>query len=170
MTDFPEILTTCRFYLELKLDGSKDSVDGYFMDCSGFKTAQEVIEVCEVTPQKWGKDGNSRGRVIRTKIPGNVTHTNLTLRRGLTVSMTLWNWLQAVQDGNWGEQRRDGSLVIYNQAAEEQFRFEFQGAWPVSYTISDVKATGGDLEVEEIEVTVEGLKRIDIETNAANGV
>jgi hypothetical protein len=35
MADFPEILTNSRFYLELKLDGSKDSVDGYFMECQG---------------------------------------------------------------------------------------------------------------------------------------
>jgi len=159
---FPEILTTCRFYLELKLDGSKDTVDGYFMECSGFKSTQEVIEVTEVTAQKWGKNGKSRGRNVTTKIPGNVNYTNMTLRRGLTISMTLWNWLQAVQDGHWGKQRRDGSLVIYNQASQEQFRFEFKGAWPTGYTISDVNATGGELEVEEIEVAVEELKRIKV--------
>ncbi|MGA9380858.1 MAG: phage tail protein [Phormidium sp.] len=162
MTEFPEILTRAKFYLELKLDGSNDSVDGYFMECSGFKATQEVMEICEVTPQKWGKEGKSRGRIVRTKIPGNITYTNMTLRRGLTVSMTFWNWLQAVQDANWAEQRRDGSLVIYNQAAEEQFRFEFKRAWPVSYTISDVDVAGGDFEIEEVEVTVEELKRLDI--------
>jgi phage tail-like protein len=162
MSDFPEILTTSRFYLELKLEGSKDSVDGYFMECSGFKSSQAVIEVSHVTPQKWGSAGKAMGRVVSTKIPGNQSYTNLTLRRGLTCSMTLWNWLQAIQDGKWALQRRNGSLVIYNQASEEQFRFEFEGAWPVGYTISDVAAAKGDLEVEEMEVAVEGLKRIKV--------
>ena len=32
----PEILTASRFYLELSLDGSNQSVDGIFMDCQGF--------------------------------------------------------------------------------------------------------------------------------------
>ncbi|MEP0857025.1 phage tail protein [Trichocoleus sp. DQ-U1] len=168
MTDFPEILTTCRFFLELKLNGSNDAVDGYFMDCSGFKSTQQVIEISEVTPQKWGKDGESKGRIVSTKIPGKVSYSNITLRRGLTCSMTLWNWIQAVQDGDWAEQRRDGSLVIYNQAAEEQFRFEFQRAWPTSYKISDVNAAGGEVEIEEIEMTVEQLKRIQVARNDSN--
>ncbi len=159
MIEFPEILTIAKFYLELKLDGSNDSVDACFMECSGFKATQEVMEICEVTPQKWGTDGTSKGRIVRTKVPGNMTYTNMTLRRGLTVSITFWNWIQTVQDGNWAKQRRDGSLVIYNQAAEEQFRFEFKRAWPVSYKISDLDVAGRSFEIEEVEVTVEELKR-----------
>ncbi|YAF95399.1 MAG: phage tail protein [Nodularia sp. CChRGM 3473] len=162
MTDFPEILTNSRFYLELKLAGSQEPVDGYFMECQGFKTTQQVIEISEVTPQTWGKAGNASGRIVRTKIPGSVTYSNLVLRRGLTISMTMWNWLANVQEGNWGEQRRDGSLVIYNQAAEEEFRLEFKNAWPNSYTISDVQAAGSDHEIEEIEVVVEELKRVPV--------
>jgi phage tail-like protein len=169
MTDFPEILTTCRFYLELKLEGSNDYVDGYFMECSGFKSTQDVIEMSQVTPQKWGKTGNTVGRLVNTKIPGNVSYTNLTLKRGLTCSMTLWNWLQSLRDGDWADQRRDGSLVLYNQAAKAEFRFEFQGAWPVSYSISDLNAAQGGLGIEEIEVAVEQLKRVKIEANHANG-
>ena len=162
MSDFPDILTNSRFYLELILDGRKDSVDGYFMECSGFQTSQEVIEIAEVTPQKWGKQGNSVGRVTKTKIPGNMSYSNITLKRGLTCSMVIWDWLHAVQTGNWAKQRRDGSLVIYNQSAEEQFRFEFKRAWPVSYKISDVNVAGSEFEIEEIELTVEELKRIKV--------
>ncbi|MFN6567002.1 phage tail protein [Dendronalium sp. ChiSLP03b] len=162
MSDFPEILTNSRFYLELKLDGSQEPVDAYFMECQGFKTTQQVIEISEVTPQTWGKNGKTNGRIIRTKIPGNVTYSNIVLRRGLTISMTMWKWLAAVQEGKWGEQRRDGSLVIYNQAANEQFRLEFKNAWPTGYTISDVQAAGSEHEIEEIEVVVEELKRVQV--------
>ncbi|MBW4505782.1 MAG: phage tail protein [Scytonematopsis contorta HA4267-MV1] len=168
MADFPEILTNSRFYLELKLDGSKDSVDGYFMECQGFQTTQEVIEIAEVTSQKWGKNGNASGRVVRTKIPGNITYSNLTLRRGLTISMTMWNWLANVQAGKWSEQRRDGSLVIYNQAAKEQFRLNFKRAWPTSYKINDVSAAGQEHEVEELEVVVEELTRIEVAPNVTS--
>ena len=37
MADQFELLTTARFYLELKLDGSQEPIDGYFMECQGFK-------------------------------------------------------------------------------------------------------------------------------------
>jgi phage tail-like protein len=160
MPELPEILTNARFYLELKLENSQDFVDAIFMECSGFQQTQDVIEVSEVTPQLWGKKGETKGRVVRTKIPGNTTYTNLVLKRGLTASMALWEWLEKIQDGNWSEQRRDGALVLYNQAAKEQFRLEFQGAWPIGYKISDLDVKSGEHNIEEMEITVEHLKRV----------
>lgn len=156
-----ELLNRSRFYIELLLDGSDERVDGLFGECSGFKATQDVIEVCEVTPQKWGKSGNSRGRVVRTKVPGNMTYTNLILKRGLNISMTLWNWLNSTHNGaNWSEQRRNGAIVLYDTEAQERFRFEFKGAWPVSYKISDLDVKSGEYQIEEIEVTVEELIRM----------
>lgn len=158
----PETLMNCRFYLELHLDGSNEAVDAYFMECKGFKSSQDVIEISEVSPNKWGKNGKAVGQVIKTKIPGNTSYTNMTLRRGLTVSMTLWNWLETIQDGNWAAKRRDGSLRLYTHGAEEQFRFEFKRAWPISYTITDLKSDPGEAEIEEMELAIEQLKRVKV--------
>lgn len=162
---FPEILTKARFYLELRLDGSVDSVDGYFMECSGFQRSQEVIEISEVTPQLWGKDGRSHGHVVRSKIPGHSTYPNITLKRGLTTSMAFWKWMDAVGAGGWIDQRRNGALCIYGQSSKEQkelFRFEFTGAWPVNYKISDLDVTAADHNIEEVEIVMESLKRIKV--------
>jgi phage tail-like protein len=164
--DYPEILTTSRFYLELKLDGSKDTVDGYFMECSGFKVTQEVVSISEVTPKKWGKNGQTTGHLVSTKLPGDTSYSNITLRRGLTCSSIFWDWLSSIQAGNWSSQRRDGALVIYNQAAEEQVRLEFKRAWIVNYSISDLNVSGSDFEIEEVEIVVEELTRAKIVTNA----
>ena len=156
----PEILTSCRFYLELSLDGSSQSIDGIFLDCKGFKCSQEVIEVCEVTPNQWGKA--QKGMVMRTKIPGNVKTTNLVLRRGLMSSMALWQWFEAIQKGNWAKQRRDGSLKIYNQKGESQAQFEFLNGWATSYNISDLSASSTDYEIEELEIACEVFKRVPL--------
>ncbi|MFB2891758.1 phage tail protein [Aerosakkonemataceae cyanobacterium BLCC-F50] len=155
--NFPEILTNSRFYIELKLNGSQEPVDAYFMECKGFKHSQDVIEVCEVTPQKWGKA--SSGYVVRTKVPGNMKVNNITLRRGMTSSTTLWKWFEAVQEGNWAQQRKDGLLTIYDQGANPQAIFQFQGAWPVSYIVSDLSSSGTDLEIEEMEIAIEKFTR-----------
>jgi phage tail-like protein len=172
MLGFPEILTNARFYLELKLTGGDDTVDGTFMDCSGFQQTQTVVEISEVTPQLWGYSDRTnervRGRIVHTKLPGNVTYSNLILRRGLSSSVTLWNWLRQIQQGGWSAERREGALVIYNQAAEEQFRFEFTGAWPVGYKISDLDVKSGDYNIEEMEIAVETLKRV-LPSNDATG-
>jgi phage tail-like protein len=155
-----EVLTSSRFYLELKMDGSDDRIDGYFMECSGFQRSQQVIEFAHVTPQKWGKDGTTSGRVIKTKIPGNITCSNITLKRGMTTSTMIWDWFRSVEQGNWSSQRKDGDLVIYNQAAIEQARFRFLRAFPVSYKISDVKAGNNDFEIEELELAVDEFTRV----------
>ena len=155
---FPELLIASRFYLELKLANGNDTIDATFLECQGFKRSQEAIEICEVSPQKWG-NANS-GRVVRTKIPGNAKTENIILRRGMTNSMTLWNWFAQVEAGKWAEQRRDGSLVIYNQAGEEQARFDFQQAFPVRYSASDVNAQSGDIEIEEVEIAVDSFTRV----------
>ena len=157
INNFPEILTNNRFFIELKLEGSQEPVDAYFMDCKGFKNSQDVIEVCEVTPQRWG--AAKFGQVVRTKVPGNVKTNNITLRRGMTKSATMWKWFEAVQEGNWAKQRRDGSLSIYDQASQPQAIFQFLGAWPVSYVVSDLSSASGDVEIEEMEIAVESFTR-----------
>lgn len=154
-----EILTAARFYIELSLNGSSDPVDAVFMECSGFKRTQEVIEACEVTPQKWGSANATAGLVVRTKVPGNVKSNNLVLKRGLTCSTSLWKWFDQVQMGNWANQRRDGSVTIYDQAATPQARFQFVRAWPTRYTISDINASSNDYEIEEIELACEEFFR-----------
>ena len=156
----PEILTASRFYLELSLDGSNDSVDGIFMDCKGFQCSQEVIEVCEVTPNKWGKA--DKGMVIRTKIPGNVKTNNIVLSRGLISSLTLWKWFEETQKGNWAKQRRDGSLKIYNQKGETQAQFQFLNAWATSYRLADLSASSADYEIEELEIACEVFTRVPL--------
>jgi phage tail-like protein len=154
-----EILTANRFYLELKLGKSNDKIDGIFLECQGLKRTQDAIEICEVTPDRWGE--SSKGLVVRTKIPGNVKSGNLTLKRGMTCSQTLWDWFQAVQDGKWSKKRCDASISIYDQAAVMQARFELGGVWPTSYKVADLSARATTIEIEEMEVAFETFKRVN---------
>jgi phage tail-like protein len=160
-----ELLSSARFYLEITLAGSQDEIDGYFMDCQGFKRSQEIITACEVTPQKWGSQNTKVGRVVRTKLPGNVKSENIILKRGLNISDTLWRWFKAVEEGKWGDQRRDGDITLYDQKAEAKARFRFFRAWPSSYKISDLKASSTDFEIEELELAVEEFIRVDPQGN-----
>jgi phage tail-like protein len=157
MSEFPEILASSRFYLELHLDGSEYPVDAYFQECQGFKRTQKSIDIYEVTAQKWGKANH--GRIVQTKIPGNVESSNLILKRGITKSMTLWNWFKAVEEGDWEKQRRNGTLTIYDLKLQGMVKFEFQRAWPISYKIGDVGMSKAETEIEEIELAVESLVR-----------
>jgi phage tail-like protein len=156
MVKSPEFLTAANFYIGLKLDGSSEPVDAIFLECQGITHAQDVIEFCEVTPKRWAKA--SKGQVIRTKLPGNFRSGNITLRRGMTKSNTFWNWFELVQEGNWAKQRKNASMTIYGES-RPQAQFEFTGAWPTSYKVSDVKSNSQEIEIEEVEIAFEGFKR-----------
>ncbi|MDJ1183761.1 phage tail protein [Roseofilum casamattae] len=154
-----EILTACRFYVELTLEGSQDGVDGLFMECKGFKVAQEVVEFNEVYPEPWGRA--KRGMLYTSKIPGgNTSVDNISLRRGVSGSETLWNWVNSVHSGNWSKQRRNGSITIYRQNGEIGALFQFEGAWPISYSVTDNAASSSELACEELEIACEVFKRI----------
>jgi phage tail-like protein len=155
----PEILTACRFYLGLTLDGQKGDTDCYFLECRGFQVTQAPIEICEVTANKGG-GAAQKAQVVRTKLPGNAKNGNLNLRRGMTSSPELWDWFHSVQTGNWAKQRRQVALSIFDQASKEVARFELAGAWPSIYKIADVNARSTEIEIEELEVAFEEFKRV----------
>ncbi len=153
----PEILTQSRFYVELKLEGSNEA-DAFFMECKGFKYSQDLIEFAEVFPQKIS--GKTIGEVIPTKIPGNYKVDNISLKRGLNASKVLWEWIYDVQNRNWAQQYRDGSLTIYKQNAQVGARINFFQAWPVSYTLVDFTVSGTELAFEELELACQRFERV----------
>ncbi len=157
MSNFPELLSASKFYMELSLDGSSGETDAIFLECQGFQKTQKAIELVEVTPEKWGN--SKHGGLVTTKMPGRMITDNIVLRRGMTNSMTFWNWLSEVASGKWADQLKSGSLTIYDQAGSAQARFEFKDAWPVRYKIADVSAQSTEIEIEEAEIAVTDLIR-----------
>lgn len=173
----PEFLVASKFYVELSLDivyGSDSKVDAVFQECLGLNLSQEIVDFCEVTPSAWGiktdRDGNpdkklispnaKYGALVRTRMPGNTQSHNVILRRGMTKSMTLWNWFERVRQGDWARQRRQGSIGIYDQNGIQQFRIDFFGAWPVKYTIGDLGCNKTEVEIEELEIAWDGFNRV----------
>lgn len=152
-----EYLPSYRFVLQLNIDGKNDREDVTFQECIGLELAQDLINIYEVTPQRWATSGF--GKVVRTKIPGNIKAENLIFRRGMTNSSTLWNWIEAVYSGKWSQQRRDGSLTIFDQAGNSQLRLDILGAWPVRYQAADVNSESGEIEIEELEVAFDMIER-----------
>lgn len=152
---------THRFRIELNLEGSVDNVDGTFMECRGFQYTQDVIEICEVTPLLWGTKQN-KGFPVRTKIPGNNKIGNITLCRATHCSMTLWNWFDRVQLGQWAKQRQNASLTILNSKNIPNARFELGRAWPTSYKLTDISVNNTEYLIEEMEIAFEEFIRVPI--------
>ena len=126
-------------------------VTGYFTECSGIGSEQEVIEHKVVTES---------GQEVVMKIPGRLKWENITLKRGITSNMDVWDWRKQVEDGNVDSARRDGSIIMYDQHLAPVARWDFERAWPVKVSGPQPKADSNDIGVEEMTITHEYIKRV----------
>ena len=125
-------------------------VSSFFASASGFSNSSEVITHQAV---------DAAGKSIVQKIPGDLTWDDITLERGITDDLALWNWRQQVVDGDVAGARKDGSVIMYNQAGEEVSRWNFFNGWPSSWTGPDVSAEDQSVAIESISIAHEGLVR-----------
>jgi phage tail-like protein len=139
-------LTGYHFYLEI--DGITQAV---FRECGGLTSESQAIEYKEAT-----KDGMT---VIK-KVPGVLKWSDISLKRGITDVMELWNWRKQVEDGKVNEARKNGSIVLYNQENVEVARWNFVSGWPVKMAGPTLNASSDDIAIEEITIAHEGLSRI----------
>jgi phage tail-like protein len=136
------------FHFAIEIQGV---VNGYFTECSGIGSEQEVIEHKVVT---------ETGQEVVMKIPGRLKWENITLKRGITSNMDIWNWRKQVEDGEVDSARRDGSIIMYNQHLSPVARWDFEKAWPMKVSGPQPKADSNDIGIEELTITHEYIKRV----------
>ncbi len=128
----------------------QDQIKGYFTEVSGIGSEHEVIEH-KVT---------QAGKEVVIKVPGRLKWGDITLKRGLTASMDLWNWRKLVEDGKIKEARKNGSIVMYDSELKEVARWNFNNAWPTKLSGPSPKADSNEFGVEEMTITHEYITRV----------
>lgn len=137
------------FHYAVEIQGM---VKGYFTECSGLGSEHEVIE---------HKVVDERGKEVMRKIPGRLKWENVTLKRGITDAMDIWDWRKMVEDGDVESARANGSIVMFNQELSEVARWNFESAWPVKVTGPQVKSDSNEIGIEELSIAHEGLWRVN---------
>ncbi|MCB9674281.1 MAG: phage tail protein [Alphaproteobacteria bacterium] len=136
-------------YFGLMLKGQQNGGDlvevAHFHECSGLKSAAQVFEI---------EEGGLNGRTH--KRPGQSRWENIVLRTSTHTSMELLEWRDQFLQDNWRD-RRDGAIIMYNEAGDEIRRFNFRNGWPVSWEGPNLKSGASELAVETLEVAHEGL-------------
>lgn len=127
------------------------AVSGYFTECSGLGSEQEVIEHKVVT---------ETGQEVVMKLPGRLKWENITLKRGITKSMDIWDWRKKVETGDVDGARQNGSIVMYDQHLKEVARWNFENAWPVKVSGPQPKADSNEISVEELTIAHEYIVRV----------
>lgn len=92
-------------------------------------------------------------------IPGRLSWLNVTLRRGITSNLDVWEWRRLVVEGKVDEARTQASIIAYNQTNEEITRWKLENAWPMRIHGSIINEDT-DYIVEEITIAHEGMLRL----------
>jgi len=140
--------TTFNFKVELHLVGQGDHMcSAAFSDCDGLEMSMELKTI---------REGGNNNQPIH--LVGPVNYGQLTLKRGMTPTLDLWDWFEKVlQKGQWGL-RADGQVVLVAADGKtEQVRFELTGCLPVKIKAPALSAKDGLLAIEEMQIAYETM-------------
>jgi phage tail-like protein len=131
----------------LEIDGIQQA---FFSEGSGFDSEVSVVEHHEMGPG---------GKEVIRKLPGQKKWSDITLKRGSTNMLNLWEWHKKIIDGDVVGARKNGSIVIFDTTKKEVARFNFVNGWPSKWKGPDLKANDNNVALEEITIAHEGLVR-----------
>ncbi len=136
------------FNFRLELGGN---IEAGFSECSGLDAETDIISY------RQGDD-----EITPRKIPGLRKFSNITLKRGMTGSKSLWEWRLATMTGK--VERRDVSIVIYDDAnLKEVARFNLRNAWPCKWVGPTLNASENQLAIETLELAHEGIDAVEVQ-------
>jgi phage tail-like protein len=136
------------FVYGLEMEGN---LSGYFSSVTGIGSESEVVEHKVVD--------DKTGQTIVRKLPGRLEWTEITLRRGFTANLSIWQWRQQVVDGNLETARLNASIIAFNRSNQIVARWELFNTWPKKL----VMQTGDQNQmVEELILVSEGFIREEV--------
>lgn len=140
-----DALTTSHYQIE---------VDGVtiaqFQEVSGMSIERQVIE---------HRATIAGGQEVIRKEPGPLKFGDITLKRAMTDSKDLYEWIEQVLEGRIDEARRNGSLVQYDTQFNEIQRWNFENGWPTKWEGPTGKANANEVTVETVTITVESIRK-----------
>jgi phage tail-like protein len=126
-------------------------IAGFFTECSGIGSEHDVIE---------HKVINEKGQEMVMSMPGRLKWEKITLKRGITSAMDIWDWRKMVEDGDVDGARRNGSIIMFNHKLDPIAQWDFERAWPVKVTGPQPKADSNEIGLEELTLAHEYISRV----------
>ena len=133
-----------KFRYRVEIDGLDA---GGFSEVTGFDASIDVMEYRE-------------GDMVQTpyKIPGLKKYGNITLKKGLTDSLVIYEWLITGVDGP--VDRKTITITSLDESEQPVASWQVINAWPVKYTAPDFNATSSEVAIETVEIAHEGMTRV----------
>lgn len=126
------------------------TVSAYFLEVGGLGSETEVTE---------HKIMSENNQDIIRKIPGRTKWPEVTLKRGMTRNMDMYNWRRIVETGNVNEARANITITMLDQAGDIVAEWTVVDAWPAKVSGPSLKSDSNDIAVEELTIHHEGIER-----------
>lgn len=138
--------TAFNFAVEIRVPGVAEQVCGAaFAECDGMEMTMDVKTI---------REGGNNDRQIR--LAGPLGFGQLTLKRGMTASMDLWNWVKASMSNPC--LRADAEVVVYaSDGTTKRASFLLSRCIPVKLKAPALNAKDGMVAIEEMQLTYESL-------------
>jgi phage tail-like protein len=117
-----------------------------FRECMGLTFEADPIEY---------REGTDRFLHVR-KLHGRPKFQNISLKRGIIGHRGLWLWYLEALNGE--PTRRDGSVILTDEAHTDQWRWHFYEGWICKWEGPSFNATANEVAVESIEICVERVE------------
>jgi phage tail-like protein len=127
--------------------GAQDPLGG-FSDVSGLNTEVTIAEY---------RNGNEKLNHVR-KVPGIHKVGDVTLKRGVVNSKSMWEWIKAVR--RFGpEAKKEVIITLLSESGQSVQSWTLSEAVPLKYTGPTLAAKGGgDVAMEELVISAEGIE------------
>jgi phage tail-like protein len=132
-----------RFRLEIK-----------GIQVAGFQSASVPDETVASVNYREGTDGFTR------KLSGQTDVGTMSLKRGITDSMELYNCWKSVSETGAAGARKSVSVILIDETGQEKVRWDVSNAWPTKYSASEFSASGSDVMVETLDLELETVVRV----------
>lgn len=101
------------------------------------------------------REGTDRVNSVR-KLPALRKYPNITLKRGYTQNRELWTWYRNIANGV--ADRRNGAIILMDEARNDVLRWNFVNAWPNKIEGPSLNASNNEVAMESMELVHEGLE------------
>lgn len=128
-----------------------ESKDARFQEVSGLGAELGVEEVVE--------GGENR---FTHRLPTYAKYSNLILKRGLLADSELIDWCKNAIENFEFEPATVNVTLLNEQHQPLADTYSFVNAWPVKWTVSDLKAQDNSIVVETLEIAYNYFTRIKL--------
>lgn len=135
------------FYFKVEVSGVGTGDDALFQEVAGLGAEINVEEVQE----------GGQNRYVH-RLPNGAKYGNLVLKRGLFNDSELAQWCRDAIE-NFSFDTKDVTVTLLNEEGEPLASWQFTGAWPVKWSISDLKAQDNALVIETLELAYRWFRK-----------